>query len=43
MEAEEKAGFRARSTIDHLFTLTQIIEKKFDISKQEIHIRYPPK
>ncbi|XP_030758797.1 uncharacterized protein LOC115884377 [Sitophilus oryzae] len=38
MEAEEQAGFRAgRCTVDHLFTLTQIIEKKM-ARNQEIHL-----
>ncbi|XP_030751615.1 uncharacterized protein LOC115879109 [Sitophilus oryzae] len=40
MEAEEQAGLRAgRSTADHLFTLTQILETKtaFD---QEVHILF---
>ena len=40
MEAEEQAGFRTgKSTVDHLYCVTQIIEKKaaFD---QEIHLLY---
>ncbi|XP_045480900.1 uncharacterized protein LOC123685288 [Harmonia axyridis] len=40
LEAEEQAGFRAgRSITDHLFCLTQIIEKKVAVN-QELHILY---
>ena len=38
IEAEEQAGFRAgRSTVDHLFTVTQVISKKSNIN-QELHL-----
>ena len=37
-EAEEQAGFRAgRSTIDHLFTIIHVIEKKKGVG-QELHL-----
>jgi len=37
-EAEEQAGFQAsRSTIDHVFTMTQVIEKK-TIVNQELYL-----
>lgn len=40
IEAEEQAGFRAgRSTTDHIFTLTQVIEKK-TAKNQEVHLLF---
>lgn len=40
MEAEEQAGFRAgRSTIDHIFSITQVIEKKIEFN-QELHLLF---
>jgi len=40
LEAEEQAGFRAgRSTVDHLFCVSQIIEKKTAFN-QEVHLLY---
>ncbi|XP_072380620.1 uncharacterized protein [Diabrotica undecimpunctata] len=40
MEAEEQAGFRAdRSTIHHLFTITQLMKKK-TVRNQPIHLLY---
>lgn len=40
LEAEEQAGFRAgRSTADHLFSVTQILEKKTAFN-QEIHMLF---
>lgn len=40
MEAEEQAGFRAgRSTVDHIFCVTQIIEKEIAVD-QEVHLLY---
>jgi hypothetical protein len=40
METEERAGFRAgRSTIDHVFCLKELIEKKLSVD-QPLHLLF---